>query len=345
MRIVKEAVGLKNRGHRIFLGVIENGLLIEKAKQAGLVVFSLKLRKKQSLTALLQIMQLIKKYKIDLVVTHSSIDSWLGGLAARFLKKKIVRLRHLSTPIRGGLNGFLLYKKLCDFVVTTSDIARQEVIKKAAQDPAKCLEVATGINPDFALLQEEKVLSFRKSLSIKKTDFLVGTACFMRSWKGIDDFLKTAWLLQEKENVKFVIIGGGHMQSYVDKAKKMHLKNLFFTGHLPDPSFALAALDVFALLSTAHEGVSQSLLQAAFLKKPLIGTPAGGIPEICQDRITGLQVPLFCAEKVKDAILILQKNRNMAKEMGEKAFFLVKNYFTEKQMLDQMETVYQKVLL
>ncbi len=346
MRIVKESLGLKKRGHEVFLGVVEKGLLIEKGRENGLEVFPLKLHKKKALVVLFQIMNLIKKKKIDLVVTHSSVDSWLGGMAARLLKKPVVRMRHLSTPIRGGLNGFLLYNKLCDAVVTTSAVAAEEVMKRSARTNKElCLEVATGIDPSFAEVDSEKVRRFRESLSVKETDFLVGTACFMRSWKGINDFLKAALLLKDHTSIKWVIIGGGHMEEYIERARLLKLDNVLFTGHLNQPNFAIAALDLFALISTAHEGVSQSLLQAALLKKPLIGTPTGGIPEICRDNVTGILVPRFSPEKVAEAVLKIQKDQALAKKMGSEAYSLVKSSFTLEHMLDQMEEVYTKVCL
>ena len=343
MRIVKESLGLKKRGHEVFLGVIEKGLLIEKAQKNGLEVFPLKLHKKKAFVVLWQIMRLIRKKKIDLVVTHSSVDSWLGGLAARLLKKPIVRMRHLSTPIRGGMNGFLLYNKLCDFVVTTSLVAAEEVMKKSGRNKESCQEVATGIDPLFAEVDKKQVKKFRASLDLKENDFLIGTACFMRSWKGIDDFLKAALLLKENSSIKWVIIGGGHMQEYVKKASLLKLNNVIFTGHLEKPNFAIAALDLFTLLSTAHEGVSQALLQAALLKKPLIGTPAGGIPEICQDDITGILVPRFSSKKVSEAVLKIQKDKDLAARMGREAHLLVKGSFTLDHMLDKMEKIYIQV--
>ena len=343
MRILKESLGLKKRGHEVFFGVVEKGLLIEKAQENGIEAFPLKLYKKKALVVLFQIMSLIKSKKIDLVVTHSSVDSWLGGLAARLLKKPVIRMRHLSTRIRGGLNGYLLYNKLSDFVVTTSAVAAEEVVKKSNQKKELCKEVATGIDLSFAEVEAEKVRKFREILSVKETDFLVGTACFMRSWKGINDFLKAALLLKGHSSIKWVIIGGGHMEEYVERARLLKLDNLIFTGYLEKPNFAIAALDLFALLSTAHEGVSQAMLQAALLKKPLIGTPTGGIPEVCKDGKTGILVPNFSPEKVAEAVLKIKKDKDMAKKMGQEAHLLVKRSFTMEHMLDQMETIYNKV--
>ncbi len=73
-------------------------------------------------------------------------------------------------------------------------------------------------------------------------------------------------------HLKWILIGGGHEESYRKKAQELSLPNWIFTGHLINPFPAIASLDHFALLSNAHEGVSQASLQAAYLEKPLLMT-------------------------------------------------------------------------
>ena len=119
---------------------------------------------------------------------------------------------------------------------------------------------------------------------------------------------------------------------------------LTFTGHLDSPYAAIAALDIFLLLSTAHEGISQASLQAAFLKKPLITTDVGGLPEVCLQDLTGIVVPSFSPEKVAEAVVKLANDGALREEMGQKGKELVESRFTLKHTLDQMEEVYLTLL-
>jgi glycosyltransferase involved in cell wall biosynthesis len=115
---------------------------------------------------------------------------------------------------------------------------------------------------------------------------------------------------------------------------------LVFTGHLDDPYTALAALDIFTLLSTAHEGISQASLQAAYLKKPLITTTIGGLPEVCLDGITGILVPPSSPEKVAEAVLRLASDSHLRATYGNAASRLVEEKFTLNHTLDHMEQVF-----
>ena len=106
---------MRDRGHDVVLAVAKNGGLVEKARKNGFIVYELNFQKSLALFTLPKLLGILKNHTIDLVNTHSSSDAWIGGIAGRLAKKKIIRTRHLSTPIRPGLNSRLLLQKTCRF--------------------------------------------------------------------------------------------------------------------------------------------------------------------------------------------------------------------------------------
>jgi glycosyltransferase involved in cell wall biosynthesis len=219
------------------------------------------------------------------------------------------------------------------------------ICNQAKKSSSRCLSIPTGVDPTRIVLEENSMKTFRSEMGISSEDFLVGTACFMRSWKGIDDLLKAADLLRDVPHIKWVIIGGGHAEKYIQKAKQMGLEKIvYFSGHLKNPFPALASLDLFTLLSTAHEGVSQAILQAAYLEKPLVATSIGGLKEVCLDRLTGIQVEPFSPDQVAKAVRELKGNKGLCLQMGTSAKKLVEDRFTMRSTIDQMEAVYKQVL-
>lgn len=344
IRILREAEGMRLRGHQIFFAIAKGGKLIEKARKKGFIVSEIDFKKKKGVSVLFQLAQIIKKHDIQIVNTHSSLDAWFGGIAARLLKKKIVRTRHLSTPIKKGINSRLLYKSLADYVVTTSSSIISMICSQSGLSEQKCSCIATGVDPKQFAINRDFVDNFRERFGLRESDVLVGTACFVRSWKGIKDFIHAANILKDEKNLKWVIVGGGYVDEYKPLAAKLGLSDiLFFTGHLEDPIHAIAAFDIFALLSTAHEGISQASLQAGFLKKPLITTTIGGLPEVCLDAVSGLNVPPCSPDAVAKAVLQLKNDSNLRQAFGNNAKKLVEEKFTFKRTLDEMEKVYSKV--
>jgi len=345
IRILREAEGMRSRGHSVILCVMKGGGLVAEACKAGFTVYELDYHKRSWPITLMRLLAVMRRHRIDIVNSHSSLDSWIGGFAAKIMRIPIVRTRHLSTPIRPGWNSRILYGWLADYVVTTCAAILPMICKQSGKPLIRTKSIPTGVDPARMEFSEGAAREFRRSLNVGENDFFVGTACFMRSWKGINDFLDAAKILSERKNLKWVIIGGGHEEEYRKRAAALDLGNIvYFTGHLTNPIYAIAALDAFALLSTAHEGVSQAILQAAYLGKPLIATSVGGLCEVCLDGQTGITVASFSPHQVAGAVEKLMKERNLCNCYGENARKLAYGQFTLQNMLDQMESVYCQVV-
>lgn len=342
IRVLREAEGMRDRGHEVIFATAISSQLSVRAKKKGFVVYEMGMKKYHGMISCFKLMRIIAWHKIDLVNTHSSSDAWLGGIAARSMRCKLVRTRHLSGAIRKGWNSRILYRGLADQVVTTCHAIIPTICSQARCDPARVRCVATGIDPQISSSEEER-RAFRSSLGLKEEDLLIGTVCVMRSWKGIPDFLRAAAQLKHHTHLKWILVGGGHLQDYEPLLDTWDLKeSVRFLGHLDPPYAALAAMDVFALLSTANEGISQASLQAAYLSKPLITTSIGGLPEVCLHRQTGLVVPPHRPDLVASAVLELSKNAPLRYSLGERGRQLVLDKFLWQKTLDQMEEVYKK---
>ena len=341
IRILNESIGMRVRGHKIVMAVQKGGGLVEKARSQGFTVYEVEFSKTKAPLVLMQLMKIMREQDIDLVNTHSSLDAWLGGIAARVANKKVVRTRHLSTPIKAGLNSRLLYNTLADYVVTTSSQIISPIVQQSKIGPEKCRLVATGVHPEKLCPEKEDIKAFRDNLNVSEEDCLVGTVCFVRSWKGVEDMMKAANLLRDIKALKWVVVGGGYVERYKGMASELGIENFFFfTGHVEDPAPAIGALDIFTLLSTANEGISQACLQSAYMQKPLVTTTVGGLPEICRNGETGILVPPKSPKEAASAILSLYDDPEARKAFGKRARQLVENNFTMQHTLDQMEYVY-----
>jgi glycosyltransferase involved in cell wall biosynthesis len=339
IRILKEAIGLRQRGHTIVFAVVSGGKLVDQARKEGFTVYEVAFCRTSVFSALRDLIRIILRHQIGIINTHSSLDAWLGGLAARLTGRKVIRTRHLSTPVRGGLNAFLLYRGLADFVVTTSSGIIPTIAAQAHLPISRFRCIPTGV--ELFEVDPKEVRDFRENIGVKPDDILVGTVCVVRSWKGVQDLIAAARLLKDHPRIKWVIVGGGyldHFRHLVDESVPV-----VFTGHLDKPFKALAALDIFTLLSTAHEGISQASLQAAFLQKPLVTTTIGGLPEVCIEGVTGIQVPPSSPEKVAEAVLRLASDPQLRKTYGSAARSLVDEKFTLNHTLDGMEQVLSRL--
>lgn len=342
IRTYNEAIALRQKGHDVFFITQIGATLAKKAREQGFEVLEINFFKKFWLLSLPKLIFFIKKFNIELVVTHSSLDAWLGGIAARAARTGLIRIRHVSTPTRAGLNAFLLFNKLSDFIITTSEeiVNPISIASGKSLDLIKC--IPTGVDPDKLMVDESAVIDFKDKYHLLDEDYILGSVCVVRSWKGIESLIDAAYTLREIPHMKWLIVGGGYLEAHQKRVNELGLQDrVIFTGHIDNPKIALKCLDAFLLLSTANEGISQASLQAAYLEKPLITTPTGGLKEVCIDQSTGFIVPIRSPQSVADAVLKL-KDPVLREKMGKLAKKHVIESFLFDKTLKEIEDVYKR---
>lgn len=340
IRIWKEACAFKALGYRITIWTEKNTPLAKRAEEAGLRVRSVGFKKRFFGITLFKMLYWLYKDNVDIVHTHSSQDSWLAGIAAKLMGKKVIRTRHLSTPIRPGINSYFLYNKLADFVITTCQKAARAIATQSRCGPARCACIATGIDPEKMHVDKKTRSSFRRRWRIPEDQVVVGTVCVLRSWKGLNYLIEAAQAFKNYSNITFMIVGGGEHFSYfaqIPRNKGLEDK-VIFTNHLENPIEAIEAMDIFCLLSESHEGISQSTLQAAYLGKPLITTDVGGLTEVCLHGATGLVVPAKDSHKTAVAIETLL-DETYRLDLGKQAKKLVEEKFMWSESVEQIEKI------
>lgn len=342
IRILQEAEGMRSRGHEIFFATGLGAKLAERAREKKFVVYEIPLTIRTGFFALYHLITIIRKHSIEVINTHSSADSWIGGIAGRLTQCKVIRTRHLSTQIRPGLNSRLLYHHLADYTITTCEAVAKTIQNQANIPSERCQSIPTGVDPAKIVVSEELIQEFRQSQGYTDDHCVIGTVCVLRSWKGITHLLQAAKLLENEESIRWLIVGDGPCYpGLMEQCQKLNLQDkVTFTGQLENPFHALASMDIFMLLSTANEGVSQASLQAAYLKKPIIATTVGGLPEVCIHGRTGYTVSPNSPDEVAKYALALSKDPQMQKDMGKNAHELAINNFSFDKTLDSMEAVY-----
>jgi glycosyltransferase involved in cell wall biosynthesis len=92
------------------------------------------------------------------------------------------------------------------------------------------------------------------------------------------------------------------------------------------------------------EGLGVSLLQAAAAGVPLIGTDAGGIPEIVRDGINGRLIPPGDAAALATALDQLLSDPGLARSMGAAGRRIVEQEFSIDAMVQGNLQIYRRLL-
>ncbi|MCB1136205.1 MAG: glycosyltransferase, partial [Chlamydiia bacterium] len=98
IRILREMIGMRERGHHLSLAAAPGALLLDRAQQEGFTCYEVPFRWGQFHQAFAALRRIIKAEQIDLLNTHSSLDAWIAGLIGRIHGLKLIRTRHISAP-------------------------------------------------------------------------------------------------------------------------------------------------------------------------------------------------------------------------------------------------------
>ena len=344
IRVLTEMAGMIARGHRLLLFCPAEARIFAAAQARGIQVEALPIGEKRW-SGLRALRQRLKTLCPDLVVTHSSIDSWLTALATRFwgAAPPVVRLRHISAPVGRGAATRWLYGRAAAHVVTTGERLRDQLIHDLDLPGSHVTSVPTGI--DLAHYAPRDKAAARRALGLPDTGFFTGIIATLRSWKG-HRYLLDAWAALPAGADRLLVVGDGPGRDNLRRqAADLGIAlRVVMPGNQEDVAPWLAALDVFALPSYANEGVPQAIMQAMAMGLPVVSTPVGSIAEIVADGETGLLVPPRDTEALRAALARLAQDPALCRRLGEAAGARARARFADHLMLDRMEAIFRQVL-
>lgn len=344
IRILSEARGFLDRGHRVVLYAAPGSRIAGEAPGWGVPCTELPIGRKRP-AGVLALARALRAGRHDVVNTHSSTDSWLAALACRFVSPApaIVRTRHVSVPVPDDPATRWLYRTATARVVTTGEALRAQLVRDNGLDPARVESVPTGI--DAARFGTTTREAARRSLGLPLDAPLVGIVATLRSWKG-HRHLVDALARLANPAAMLAIVGDGPQRDALERhVAALGLEpRVRFAGQQRDVAPWLASLDVFALPSTANEGVPQALLQAMFAGVPCVTTSAGAIPEIARDGETALVVPAGDAGALARAIDRVLADPALGARLAAAARAHVEPRYGFSTMIDRMEAAFRRAI-
>jgi glycosyltransferase involved in cell wall biosynthesis len=342
-RVLAEARILTDRGHRLLLACDPRGALYGRAAREGLPLFPVKFWGWRNVTALWTIRGILKAERVDILNTHSSLDSWVGTLAWGCGSRtvKLVRTRHLSTPVADNWPTRWLYRTPAAVITTGKNIS--DLLNQRLGIPSERLFIIpTGVAPEeFAPRPPDPTLIH--SLNLPSGALVLGTVSVLRSWKGHLDLLEAFNLLvTEGEPAILLIVGEGPYRPVIEaKIAELGLQaRVRLVGHQENVPAWLALMDVFVMASYANEGVPQALLQAMAMARPVAATAAGGIPEVIIPEKTGLLAPPRNPPALAQILARLCRDAALREALGQKGRELVLQRFSLGHMADRLERLY-----
>ena len=176
IRVFQESELLLERGHQVSLVCQPESCLWEKSlaiSSPNFTCYPLLMKSSTSPFAFSSILKILKKIKADIIHTHSSIDSWLVGSAAKLSKIPVVRSRHISIPIKRMFPNNWLYSRIPRKIITSGEAISEVVKSVPGVKPENVQSVSAGV--DFRRFDFQiNGMNIREELGINPGQPLIG---------------------------------------------------------------------------------------------------------------------------------------------------------------------------
>jgi glycosyltransferase involved in cell wall biosynthesis len=222
--------------------------------------------------------------------------------------------------------------KRCKYLVTHTSAHRDDISTQLNIIPDTIKLIPHGINFSRAPLSNK----------VKRNDNQTHILYLGRFQyrKGIDILLEAIpKVLDELNSVHFILAGNDDNKRFqtmfwndTTNLKRKHNVTFVEEVTMEERSRLYGNCDIFVAPSR-YESFGLVYVEAMSYGKPVIGTNVGGIPEVIEDKVTGLLVNNNDPSDLTNKLIELAQDRRRQLRMGEAGIKRVQKYFTSEIMV------------
>jgi L-malate glycosyltransferase len=288
----------------------------------------------------------LRAARVDIVHNYLLRANLVGTISARLARIPVVLCSKRGCHERRGfeLISAKIGNRFADRVTVNADAVRDFVHDNEGCPREKMVVIPSGVDTDR--FRPLPATHFKARLGLLEARKVVGVVTRMRVRKGVEEFIRAIARLRETQpDVHGVIVG----EVSLDESMQTLVRSLGLEAHLSllgrrsDMPEVLSAFDVF-VLSSHDEGMSNAILEAMAMEKPVVATDVGGTAEVVRHGQSGLLVPAKDPEALAVAIGEVLSQPARAREMGRRGRRIVEEGFSAHSMVQQMEHLYLDLL-
>ncbi len=339
---------LDKEKYDICVGYFEGeGELKKEFQKAGVKTKKFKLMGLWDISICWRLYQDMRANRYDIVHTHGFKADLCGAILGKLNAVPLIistihnQEQYLKNPIIRLLEEWII-SPIDDTIIVVSEGVKRFLIDTTGIPEGKIKKVCYGINPGD--IKIDKYKDIRGEFGIDKDAILIGCIGRLVEQKGHRYFIQAAEkVIERNPKAKFFIIGRGKQEKHLKNlAKSFNLdSSVIFTGFREDAYSIIDKLNLIVMPSL-WEGLGLVLLEAMALGKPIVATDVGGIPEVVENKKTGILVPAKDPNALVEAINDLLEDCSVAARMGEMGLVSVKERFSSVKMVKKTEFIYNK---
>ena len=279
------------------------------------------IKPRADLTALFAIIKEIRRFKPDVIHTHTAKAGVIGRVASILSRNESIRVHTFNGHLLHGYFG-TAKTKLVILVEKLLALFTDQLLAVGKQVQDDLIEAGIGNSKKFAVMPPGLQLvnvptktAARIELGLEPNEIYCAFIGRITQIKRPDRFLDVA-AKAKTDNVKVHFIVAGAGEKLQDCQDRVNSENLPVTllGWREDIEMVLAAAD-FVILTSDNEGTPLSLIQAGMVGIPVVATNVGSTNEIVVDAQTGFLTDLS-KEQLAQAVTKLASDSDLRAQMG-----------------------------
>ena len=338
-------MGLRARRQRTALIAHPEGELFRRMSE-GTDLIPLATRNEIDLAAAWKLSRLFKQLRPDVVHAHDPHAVAMGAMALSITSPTPMPVLVASRRIeyRIAVNSFSRWKYgQVDCFIAISEAVRDRLVSDGIPR-SKTVVVHEGV--DVERIVHLTPANVHAAFYLPTHAPVVGNVGALVAQKGHQHLIDAAALVVKRiPDVRFVILGEGELRPQLEEQiRRKHLeRHVFLAGFRPDALELIKGFDLFAL-SSLHEGLCTSLVDAMAASRAAVATEVGGVPEVMVDRETGYLVPSRDHDAMAERIVDLLKDEALRTRMGHAALRRARERFTVDRMVDGTIATYESLI-
>jgi glycosyltransferase involved in cell wall biosynthesis len=332
------------------------GTLVDELRKEGVTVYPLSYVRRSVLPlhdirTLVDLVQLLRRVRPDIVHLHSSKMGFIGGIACRMVGiKKIIFTIH-GWPYNEQRSAIVLFIfKLLSFVILMcvhQAIAVSKAVIKTRPfgfGTKKITQVYLAIKePKYKEREKARAILLRKTtLHTDSETVLFGIVGELTRNKGHEILLRAFKEVRSTHpQVKLICIGNGGMFSELHTlTRELSIENdVAWIHNLNDAALFMKAFDV-VITSSYTEALGYAQIEAGRASVARIATNVGGLPEIVHNKVNGLLVPREDSHALARALITCVEDKNLRDRLGAQAYIDLEPFINLKKMRSQIYEIY-----
>jgi glycosyltransferase involved in cell wall biosynthesis len=307
--------------------------------------------------ALMALFRIARRFRPDIVHTHTAKAGLLGRLAALGANRPrpiIVHTYHGHVlegyfgPLQTGVYRLLerAIAHATDCLIGVSQATVDDLVRLRVGPRPKFQVIPLGLELErFLRVTYKSGRRFREEVGAEPGEMLLTYVGRLVAIKRLDLMLRAvARARRAGTPVCLAVVGDGVLRPDLERlVQDLGLDgHVRFLGYRSDLDAITAGADA-AILTSDNEGTPVSLIEAAASSLPAVATAVGGVPEVVTEG-SGLLVPPNDEVAIADAITRLGTDEKLRRAMGRRARRHVIDRFSARRLIDDVDALYRSLL-